>query len=147
MLNERIHVFAIISVASFVILYYFMLYSVYKNSLQVFIQMNGLNYAFLSLVFNAIISVFIGTFVSLFNYRMRIMKNYGYTGSIGAIVGGFAAGCPTCGAFLFSLIGFPLALMRLPFRGLELKVLSILLLLVSIHFMSLNIYKYRVKKR
>lgn len=39
---------------------------------------------------------------------------------LGALVGGFGASCPVCGAFLLSLIGISAGLGALPFAGLEL---------------------------
>lgn len=43
------------------------------------------------------------------------------TGSLlGAIVGGFAVGCPSCGAYLLSIVGVSSGLAVLPFGGLEL---------------------------
>lgn len=145
-LEERVYIFTIVSLVSFTILYYLMLYNVSQKSLEIFIQMNGLNYTFLSLILNVVIAVLIGTFVTLLNYRME-SKN-GIIGNIGALIGGFSAGCPTCGAVLFSLIGFPLVLMSLPFRGLELKVLSIMILAVSVYLMSLKVCNTcRIKRR
>ena len=41
--------------------------------------------------------------------------------------------------FLFGFIGMPLALMYLPFRGLELQVLGVLILIISIYFTGKSI--------
>jgi len=43
---------------------------------------------------------------------------------LGALVGGFGASCPMCGAFLLSLIGVTAGLGALPFAGLELWSVS-----------------------
>ena len=72
------------------------------------------------------------------NYR-KIEKK-GFFGFILSGIGAFGVGCPTCGAFLFGLLGFPLALMYLPFRGLELQFLGVIILIISIYFTDKSIY-------
>ncbi len=44
--------------------------------------------------------------------------------ALGATFGAFAAACPVCGSFLFSAIGIAGGVALLPFKGLELKLLS-----------------------
>ena len=51
---------------------------------------------------------------------------------VGGIVGAFGAGCPACGAYLFSLLGISGGLAILPFGGLELWALSSLLMAVTL---------------
>jgi len=51
---------------------------------------------------------------------------------IGGAVGAFAAACPVCGAFLLSLIGVTGGLATLPFKGLEIKVISLALIILSL---------------
>ena len=51
---------------------------------------------------------------------------------VGGIVGAFGAGCPACGAYLFSLLGISGGLAVLPFGGLELWALSSLLMAVTL---------------
>ena len=51
---------------------------------------------------------------------------------LGGTVGAFAAACPVCGAFLLSLIGVSGGLASLPFAGLELKVASLALIVLSL---------------
>ena len=51
---------------------------------------------------------------------------------VGGIVGAFGAGCPACGAYLFSLLGVSGGLALLPFGGLELWALSSLLMAVTL---------------
>lgn len=43
---------------------------------------------------------------------------------LGALVGGFGASCPVCGAFLLSLVGVTAGLGAFPFAGLELWIAS-----------------------
>src|SRR3990167_6656167 len=51
---------------------------------------------------------------------------------LGAVTGAFASACPICGAFLFSLIGVSSGLAIFPFKGLELKIISFVLILTSV---------------
>ncbi|MBI1970963.1 hypothetical protein HYS47_04400 [Candidatus Woesearchaeota archaeon] len=53
-------------------------------------------------------------------------------GSLGALLGIAAPACPACGIGLFSLLGYSGLLAVLPFRGKELGVIGIILLLFSI---------------
>ena len=43
---------------------------------------------------------------------------------LGMVVGGFGVGCPSCGAFLLSLVGVSAGVSALPFGGLELWLAS-----------------------
>ncbi len=133
-------VFLITSFAGFFIFYKLTLWTVTDNSLEFFVMMSGVNFTLLSLISLGIIALLFGVFLSMFAYKIKTAKKAskgsGFFGAIGLITGGLAAGCPTCGAILFSLIGAPLALMILPFKGLELKILSIVLLLLSNYFLA-----------
>ena len=127
-------IFLITSLVSFLVMYKFTMLTVANQSLEIFIMMSGVNYTFLDLFVTAIIALLFGVFVSLFVYKfvlVRQISKTGILGSIGLAVGLFSLGCPTCGAFFFMLIGMPLALMYLPWGGMELKVLSIAFLVVS----------------
>jgi hypothetical protein len=58
-----------------------------------------------------------GLAVLLFQASGRL--NWSAGSLIGALVGGFGAACPLCGAFLLSLLGVTAGLAALPFAGLE----------------------------
>lgn len=47
---------------------------------------------------------------------------------VGALIGGFGASCPSCSAFLLSLIGVSAGLSVLPFAGLELWIAAALVM-------------------
>ncbi|HXA61076.1 MAG TPA: hypothetical protein VNW94_18095 [Streptosporangiaceae bacterium] len=53
-------------------------------------------------------------------WRLRTGRVNGSGPVIGAILGSFGAACPSCGAFLLSVIGVTAGLSVLPFAGLEL---------------------------
>jgi hypothetical protein len=67
----------------------------------------------------------------------RIKKQGRVTLSVGgaSIIGLAAAGCGTCGLSLFALFGLSTAVSSLPFHGLELHLLALLLLSFSLGYM------------
>jgi hypothetical protein len=72
-----------------------------------------------------------------FSSIRRIKQQGNITLSVGgaSIIGLAAAGCSTCGISLFALFGLSTAVSSLPFRGLELHILALVLLLVSLWYM------------
>lgn len=137
-------IFLISSAILFTILYKFTVATVANQDIGIFVMMSGVNETFINIMTLIIIALLFGIFLSLFWYKikkLREVSKVGILGTIGLIVGAFAAGCPTCGAFLFSLIGMPLALMYFPFKGLELKILSMALMLFSIFFIAISLSK------
>ena len=154
--NKRyIYLSLITAIISFIVFYKLTLVTIANNSLKVFIMMSGYNYTYFTLLSFVIISVLFGIYLSVFIYRFKLIKlmkekkgtSIGFIGYLGLIAGVFGAGCPTCGSVVFALVGAPLALMYLPFRGLELRVLSILILLVSIYFLTRSLYKCDISKK
>ncbi len=134
----------------FSLLYYFMVATVAKNSLKTALMMSGVNYVYATFLLILILSFLFGIYFSIVLFKFSLsmsMGKQGFAGSIGSLVGAFGVGCPTCGAFLFSLIGAPLALMYLPFKGIELQILGILILLLSIHFIGKSINSQCLIKR
>lgn len=57
-------------------------------------------------------------------------------GSLGALLSIAAPACPSCGIGLFSLLGYSGLLVLLPFKGKELGIIGIILLLTSIISLS-----------
>ena len=64
---------------------------------------------------------------------ITLMQNYksssSITGTLGSALGITGAGCATCGAGLLTLVGVTGGLAFLPFDGLEIQILSILILI------------------
>jgi hypothetical protein len=58
----------------------------------------------------------------LLRARTRVHEQGGSL--LGILIGAFSVGCPSCGAFLLSLVGVTAGLSVLPFAGLELWFLS-----------------------
>lgn len=129
--------FVVVSLVGFLVMYKLTMSTVANGSLKIFIMMSGVNFTFLDLFVTAIMALLFGLFFSLFVYKfvlMRKVSSVGLLGSLGLAVGLFSLGCPTCGAFFFVLFGYPLALMYLPWGGMELKLLSVVFLVLSNYF-------------
>ena len=80
--------------------------------------------------------ILFGVNVALAVYLFRRTKRLTVKDQSGTVLGGtvgaFAAACPVCGAFLLSLIGVSGGLASLPFDGLELKIGSLALIILSL---------------
>ncbi|MEK6844840.1 MAG: hypothetical protein AABX44_01140 [Nanoarchaeota archaeon] len=135
----------------FSLLYYFMVATVAKNSLKTALMMSGVNYIYATFLLILILSLLFGIYFSMVIFKFSLsmsMGKQGFAGIIGSLVGAFGVGCPTCGAFLFASIGAPLALMYLPFKGIELQILGVIILLLSIYLIGKSIYSNcDIKKR
>ncbi|MBI2530070.1 MAG: hypothetical protein HYW05_02925 [Candidatus Diapherotrites archaeon] len=133
---------------SFFALHFLMLSNVADYSIVVYFQMSGFWFSLLSLLSNAFIAVLFGINLALMLFVFGQSKKLGVcAGSgnfAGIISGAFASGCPMCGSLLFALVGEPLALFFMPFGGLELKAVSIVLLAASIYFLSADMKKCKV---
>jgi hypothetical protein len=79
-----------------------------------------------------VIALLFGSYISLAVYKTKQVKIFqeksSIFGSMGIFLGIFAPGCATCGLGLASLFGIGGFLFALPFRGLEISGLAILLL-------------------
>ena len=140
--------FVVASLVVFLVMYKFTMLTVANQSLKIFILMSGVNYTFLDLLVTAIIALLFGLFFTLFVYKfilMRQVSKTGLLGSLGLAAGLFSLGCPTCGAYFFMLLGMPLALMYLPWGGMELKILSVGFLLLSNHFIVRGMTSCRIR--
>tara|TARA_Y100000310_G_scaffold89923_1_gene87061 strand:- start:22636 stop:23124 length:489 start_codon:yes stop_codon:yes gene_type:complete len=90
-----------------------------------------------ALVFIILSSILAGIIIamSIFLIRRQI-KGGMITGSSGIIVGLIAPACPSCALGLLSVIGLSGLVAVLPFKGLELGFLGVILLLASIIYLS-----------
>jgi hypothetical protein len=105
-------------------------------------------HSFISLI---IISVLLGTLVSFVSYKTKSIKvssskNLGVFSTVGVFLGIIAPGCAACGVGLASILGFSAFLVFLPFEGLELSILSIILLLVANYKISKGLITENVCK-
>ena len=149
--KEHVVLFIVSSLIFFIIFYLLTLATTTDHSLGIFIMMNGVSYTIWTFFLLVVIALLLGVYISLivysFKIKMKAKKIGGSIGIVGMIVGLFSAGCPMCGAFLFGLFGFPLALFFMPYNGLELRVLSILILVFSIYLISRSLTKCKIRKK
>jgi len=81
-----------------------------------------------------LISIILGMLFSLIFYKTTMLKSFsgksmGFFGTTGIFLGILAPGCAACGIGLLSALGLgTAALTSLPFEGLELSILAILIL-------------------
>ena len=128
------------SVIFFSLLYFLTVINVYQKSIFIYAIMNGTLFTIFSLLSSMILSVLFGIYLSLAIYKINLSKSHSHKSNIcttGALTAGtVVTGCPSCGIPLLALVGFPLALMSLPFKGLEIKFLSIIIIIISIYFLT-----------
>ncbi len=87
----------------------------------------------------AIISLLFGIFLSLlvFKINSKIKNNSGTVGIVGAFLGIFAPGCAACGIGLVSTLGLSASFLAIfPYKGLELSIISIMILSFTIFKIS-----------
>ena len=99
--------------------------------------------SFLSLI---AISILLSMLFSLIAYKTimikRSSKSIGFFGTTGIFLGILAPGCAACGIGLLSVFGISAAVLTfLPFKGLEISILAILILGFSVFKISKDIKK------
>ena len=93
-----------------------------------------------------LIGILIGILFSMIAYRTRklkmVSKETGFLATIGIFLGVIVPGCVACGIGLISFFGFGAAFLNLlPFKGFEISVLSIVILIAAIFMISKDIKK------
>jgi len=89
-----------------------------------------------------VVALLIGANISLFAYRIRHLRLDGMAGAsgvIGGFLGLFAAGCTACTLSLVAFFGFAGLFALLPFGGIEVWALGIIVLVASIYWNSKSI--------
>lgn len=142
--------YAIIAIVATVLLealsYYLTIANVAFKSIYVLIEMDGVFYTMASLLLSFAISLFFGVYLALIVFRHDMIKEeksikHAFTGVGGTIANVIVSGCATCGAPFLALFGAPLGLMALPLQGMEIKILSFILLIVSLHLLTQHLEK------
>ena len=98
-----------------------------------------------------ILSVLTGFLISLLWFRaeithMGIQKKLGFFGYISVFLGLFVTGCPTCGLGLIAILGLGASVASLPFKGIEISIGAIIIILITIYFISKRILFCKVTK-
>jgi hypothetical protein len=105
---------------------------------------------FQTLVTTVSISVLFGILFTLVLCKTEFAKSTeakktGIIASIGLFLGILAPGCAACGVGLLSLIGLGAAVAVLPYNGLEISIVAILIMVYSIYHFSLHVNSCSMK--
>lgn len=115
--------------------YYFLL--IQNTTWSAFIQSNTRFYISMQIALSILNALFIGIALSMFFNVLEQKKGASKTTllqTLGSLVFSAAAtGCSVCSAFLLPTLGIAASLTALPFGGLEIKFLSLLLLIYAIY--------------
>lgn len=94
------------------------------------------------------VSILAGTNLSLTVLRVRkvggVVGGHGVFATLGSFVGAFGAGCAACQTALISVLGISGGLAIFPFQGLEISLLALLLLSVSLYYVSKSLVQLGV---
>lgn len=122
-------------------IYYFVLTR--TTTWEVFWQSNIAVYNYLQIILSLANAVLIGILLSMFFYILEKRKaalGGSLLEALGSLVYSVAAtGCPVCGAILLPTLGVAASLTALPLGGLEIKSLTLLLLIYVAYDYSKNI--------
>lgn len=125
--------------------YYLTVVNVSEKSIFIYAEMNGVLFTIITLLTGLAIAILFGLSSALLVLRRDLIKAKARAGQAaglgGAIFGLLASGCPSCGAPLLGLVGLPLGLFSLPFKGIELKLAGAAFLLLSVNLIEKNIEK------
>ena len=121
--------------ANILFLYYFIL--VQKTSWDSFLQSNTRFYVFMQITLSVANALFIGIALSMLLNLIEEKKKTSKASLLqtaGSLLFSAAAtGCSVCSAFLLPTLGIAASLTALPFAGLEIKFMSLLLLLYAMY--------------
>lgn len=117
------------------LLYYFLL--IQKTTWDSFWQSNTAFYSWSQIILSIINAVLIGASISMLFEVIKEKKKTSKTSFLqtfaSLLFSAAATGCSVCSAFLLPLLGIAASLTALPFGGLEIKLLSALLLIYTIY--------------
>jgi len=103
-----------------------------------------------SLIFLIMISILIGLLFSLIIYKTKMLKSenkkIGILATAGIFLGALAPGCAACGIGLITVLGLGTAVLTfLPFKGLEISALSVIILLFAVFKISNDMFACKIK--
>ncbi len=133
--GNRAKIYLAISAVLALAFYYFTFATTSLN-LFAYIEMNGFLYTFFSMLLNAfIIALSSILFIDLGNFLRNLTKAETSTSLGGSLASLFSLGCPTCGSIIYSMLGIVGGLTILPLKGLEVKLLSLALLMYGTYLL------------
>lgn len=108
-----------------------------------FIQGGFENNTFETSSLKIMVGVLFGIIISMLHFKYllnkKLLTNEGFFGTVGGILGLFFASCGACSLAIISFFGGSFLFVILPFGGIEMIIISILLLLISIYLISNSI--------
>tara|TARA_B110000438_G_scaffold131936_1_gene128046 strand:- start:444 stop:935 length:492 start_codon:yes stop_codon:yes gene_type:complete len=122
------------------IIYYFLTMSMLPTHFDVAVELAP-HYILTSIVLTVIISTLAGINFAMMGYKINQMKkmNSVKTNSsaiFGGVFAAFTPGCPACTAPLAVILGAVGGLSLFPMQGLELKIISVGVLIFSIYWIA-----------
>lgn len=129
----------VLSVLFWLLTFYFT-----PTPLPSYIQNYGILFTATTVILGTAIAILTGINTSMVICRKQMTGGLGFgkgtTSNIcSAVTGAVASGCPICTAPLLGVFGLGGALALLPFQGLELKTIAIVILAISLYYTSKNV--------
>jgi hypothetical protein len=110
----------------------------------------GITYYIVQTVSQTLISILFGLFVSISVYKIILFSDFSVKENTGSFIGGVAtvlvAGCPACSVTIASYIGLAGFFSLFPFLGLELKVITVPILIWAIYSVLKDLTACQMKK-
>ncbi len=120
------------------------LWEVFTNHVETISEISG----WTSVAAVGLVSLLGGTNLSLIALRTRrtgvFVGRTGVLSFLGSLTGAFAASCSACTTALISVLGVTGGLAVLPFGGLEISLLAIVLLLISLYYVSKSLAEFGI---
>lgn len=133
--SDPLYLFLGISLGVNLLVLYYLIF-LQTTTFAVFFNSNNAFYNWASITLALLNGILFGIAVSMFAYILKKRKeNAGSSGGgsfFGAVFGAISSSCPVCGSFILPALGIAGSLTAFPFQGLEVKLLSIGLLLFAI---------------
>ena len=122
------------------IIYYFLTMSMLPNHFDVEVKLAP-HYILTSIGLTIVISALAGINFAMMGYKMSQMKKMNSVKSnssaiFGGVFAAFTPGCPACTAPLAVILGAVGGLSLFPMQGLELKFISVVVLIFSIYWIT-----------
>lgn len=109
-----------------------------------YVEMYGLPFTVATMTMGFAIAILTGLNTSLVLCRKQMTGSLGFKKGAGssacsAFAGAIASGCPVCTAPLLGVLGLGGALALFPLQGLEIKAAAIVILGISLYYISKNV--------
>jgi len=129
--------------ASLLITFFFLDYFLLTRttSLERFFADNNRLFVSITIIltfFNNFLIAFVLTFlIAAVDKKKKLLKSAGINSGVGIFLSLISVGCAVCGGFLLPILGIAASLTAFPFQGLEVKLLSIVVLFYTLRQLNL----------